>query len=159
MTGAPSHRPVRSRSSSRPCGLLLLPCSPGERCTQGRIICRAGRKMSAFERLSWVSAGDVVQYNTVRGRLAGRSNVKLHMNLDFDAPFESPPCPLPMKYFCTSVFSLCRAEFANWWAVCHVHPQMSFVWPSQCLTNLSQSSRFSVSLENLGERLGLYYVG
>lgn len=54
---------------------------------------------------------------------------------------------------------MCRAEFVNQWAVCHVHPQMSFVWPSQCLTNLSQSSRFPVSLENLGERLGLYCVG
>lgn len=57
------------------------------------------------------------------------------------------------------MFSSCRAEFANWRAVCHVHPQMSFVWPSQCLTNFSQSSRFPVSLEDLGELLGLYSRG
>lgn len=36
---------------------------------------------------------------------------------------------------------------------------MSFVWPSQCLTNFSESSRFPVSLENLGELLGLYFRG
>lgn len=38
-------------------------------------------------------------------------------------------------------------------------PTDEFCWSSRCLTNLSQSSRFPLSLENPGERLGLYCAG
>lgn len=45
--------------SSQSCDLLLPPCTWGA--VYLHKICRAYRKMSAFERLSWALAGDVVQ--------------------------------------------------------------------------------------------------